>query len=78
VNKGVYQIRHFAMVSERTVMQSSTPKPAHMPRHKPERRKLSSNVERDEGPSNSVKTGYRNSDEVDTGRDARHDDPVGV
>jgi hypothetical protein len=60
-------------------MQRNTPKPAHRPRHKPEPRKPSSNVERDvEGPSNSVNAGYRNSDEVDTGRDARHEDPVGV
>lgn len=48
------------------------------PKSRSEDSKLRGSVEGDEGPVVNSKLGYRNSDEVDSGRDARHDDPVGV
>ena len=40
--------------------------------------KLRGSVEIDEGPAVNAKPGYRNSDEVESGGDARRDDPTGV
>jgi hypothetical protein len=51
------------------------------PKNPPPRRentKLRGSVETDEGPALNAKPGYRNSDEVESGGDARRDDPTGV
>lgn len=40
--------------------------------------KLRGSMERDEGPALNAKPGYRNSDELESSGDARHEDPVGV
>jgi hypothetical protein len=45
---------------------------------RPENTKLRGSVETDEGPALNARPGYRNSDEVEAGGDARHEDPVGV
>ena len=45
---------------------------------RPENLKLRGSVETDEGPAVNAKPGYRNSDEVESGGDARRDDPTGV
>jgi hypothetical protein len=49
-----------------------------VPKRHPPEGKLRGSVETDEGPAVNSKPGYRNSDEVDSGGDARHEDPVGV
>lgn len=54
------------------------PRRAPEPKSRPTDGKLRGSVEGDEGPVVNSKTGYRNSDEMDSGRDARHEDPVGV
>ena len=59
-------------------MDRITPRRAPQPKTRPEDGKLRGSVEGDEGPAVNSRPGYRNSDEVDSGRDARHDDPVGV
>jgi hypothetical protein len=51
---------------------------APVPKRHPADGKLRGSVETDEGPAVNSKPGYRNSDEVDNGGDARHEDPVGV
>jgi hypothetical protein len=48
------------------------------PPPRPENLKLRGSVETDEGPALNAKPGYRNSDEVESGGDARRDDPTGV
>jgi hypothetical protein len=48
------------------------------PRPKSENTKLRGSVETDEGPALNAKPGYRNSDELESGGDARRDDPTGV
>jgi hypothetical protein len=59
-------------------MQRSIPKQPHAPKQKPDPVKLRGSVESDEGPALRTKLGYRNSDEMETATDARHDDPTGV
>jgi hypothetical protein len=54
------------------------PRRAPEPKSRPTDGKLRGSVEGDEGPVVNSKTGYRNSDEMESGRDARHEDPVGV
>jgi hypothetical protein len=53
-------------------------KAAKNPPPRPENLKLRGSVETDEGPALNAKPGYRNSDEVESGGDARRDDPTGV
>jgi hypothetical protein len=60
------------------VMDAIKPRRAPQPKSRPDESRLRGSVEGDEGPLVNSKLGYRNSDEVDSGRDARHDDPVGV
>jgi hypothetical protein len=48
------------------------------PAPRPKNLKLRGSVETDEGPAVNAKPGYRNSDEVESGGDARRDDPTGV
>ena len=59
-------------------MERNIPKRAPLPKNRSDEGKLRGSVEGDEGPAVNSKPGYRNSDEVDSGRDARHEDPVGV
>lgn len=59
-------------------MDPTAPRRAPVPKRHPPEGKLRGSVETDEGPAVNSKPGYRNSDEVDSGGDARHEDPVGV
>lgn len=59
-------------------MHRKIPKQPPAPIFKPDSSKMRGSVERDEGPALNAKLGYRNSDELESANDARHEDPVGV